>query len=128
MTVIDSCGWVEVFTGGTLAQDYRRHLDSPEETLVPTVVLYEVYKIICREMSENAAMLAAARMRDDMLVPLDDPLALQAADLSLEHGLSMADAIVYATAQTHDALLVTSDAHFADLPGVEYLEKEDSDE
>jgi predicted nucleic acid-binding protein len=30
----------------------------------------------------------------------------------------MADAIIYASAQHHHALLSTSDAHFANLPGV----------
>jgi predicted nucleic acid-binding protein len=33
----------------------------------------------------------------------------------------MADAIIYATAQHHNAQLVTSDAHFANLPGVVFL-------
>jgi predicted nucleic acid-binding protein len=30
----------------------------------------------------------------------------------------MADAIIYATAQAHQAELITSDAHFSRLPGV----------
>ena len=35
----------------------------------------------------------------------------------------MADAIVYATAQAHNATLVTSDADFKDLAQVVYLKK-----
>jgi predicted nucleic acid-binding protein len=35
----------------------------------------------------------------------------------------VADAIVYSAAQAHDATLVTSDEHFANLPGVKYLPK-----
>jgi predicted nucleic acid-binding protein len=30
----------------------------------------------------------------------------------------MADALIYATAQAHQAELITSDAHFSGLPGV----------
>jgi PIN domain. len=36
-------------------------------------------------------------------------------DLSLAHGLAMADSIVYATARRHGATLVTADADFDGL-------------
>lgn len=49
--------------------------------------------------------------------------ALTAADLGLEHGLPMADSLIYATAMSAGVELVTSDADFAALPGVIYLEK-----
>jgi predicted nucleic acid-binding protein len=89
--------------------------------VVPTFVLYEVYKLACRERSRPDGMMAVARMSRHLVVALDEKLALAAADLSLRHRLPMADAIVYATAQAFDALLITSDRHFAHLPGVEYL-------
>jgi predicted nucleic acid-binding protein len=46
----------------------------------------------------------------------DESLALEAADISLEHGLAMADSLVYATARRHRAKLVTGDADFEGLP------------
>ncbi|MGH8596021.1 MAG: PIN domain-containing protein [Gammaproteobacteria bacterium] len=48
-------------------------------------------------------------------------MALLAADVSLRHGLAMADAIVYATAKDHEVDLVTGDADLKDLPGVVYV-------
>jgi predicted nucleic acid-binding protein len=45
---------------------------------------------------------------------------LAAARVGIAHELGMADAIVYATALTFRAELVTSDAHFVGLPGVRY--------
>jgi predicted nucleic acid-binding protein len=51
------------------------------------------------------------------IVPIDESMALEAADISLKLGLAMADALVYATAQRHGATLVTGDADFAGLPG-----------
>jgi predicted nucleic acid-binding protein len=39
----------------------------------------------------------------------------------------MADAIIYAAAQSLGATLVTGDAHFADLPGVEFIDGDDSE-
>ena len=49
---------------------------------------------------------------------LTDAMALAAASLSIDYKLPMADAIIYATAQAHQAELITSDAHFSGLPGV----------
>lgn len=48
---------------------------------------------------------------------MDEPLALEAADVSLRFGLAMADSLVYATAQQHGATLVTGDSDFDGLPG-----------
>jgi len=119
--VLDSSAWIEVVTAGPLGPQCRAHLESGETVIVPTVVIYEVYKIVRRDVSEDAAGRAAAGLQEGYVVPLDPVLAMEAAELSLRHGLSMADAIVYATAQSFAARLVTSDEHFADLPDVEYL-------
>ncbi|MGH7233753.1 MAG: PIN domain-containing protein, partial [Nitrospiraceae bacterium] len=54
-------------------------------------------------------------------VQLTESIAYLAADLSLRHGLAMADAIVYATAKDQDTDLVTGDADLKDLPGVVYV-------
>ena len=119
MTVVDSSGWIEHLTDGPLAQAYQEHLAAPD-LLVPTIVMYEVYKFVRREVSDAWAIIVAGRMRAAKLVPLDDRLALEAADLSLQHGLAMADAIVYATARDHEATLVTGDADFMDLPAISH--------
>ena len=91
--------------------------------MVPTIVLYEVYKRLKRDASEAAADAIIAEMGKTQIIPLDDQLALRAAETSLAHRLPMADAIVYATAQAHHATLVTSDADFKNLPEVVYLKK-----
>ena len=54
---------------------------------------------------------------------LDTRIALSAADLAIRNKLSMADAIVYATALAVDGQLVTSDAHFKGLPEVLFWPK-----
>lgn len=91
--------------------------------LTPSVVLYEVYKKIKRERSEEEALVAAAQIEKTRIVALTSTIALTAADLGLEHGLAMADSIVYSTALLNDAELVTSDKDFAKLPGVTFLRK-----
>ena len=57
------------------------------------------------------------------MVPLTTTIALSAGDLSVAHILSFSDAIIYATAQFHQAELITSDDHFNGLPGTVYFEK-----
>lgn len=47
---------------------------------------------------------------------MDESLALEAADISLAHGLAMADSLVYATAHRYGARLLTADVDFEGLP------------
>lgn len=119
--LLDSSGWIEFFIGGPLAQRYASYLTPSSEIITPTIVLYEVYKKIKRERGEETAVLFAGRLNATQVVPLTESIAFLAADLSLRHGLAMADAIVYATAQDQEAQVVTSDADLKDLPGVVYL-------
>ena len=123
MKLVDSSGWLEFFTDGPLAGAYIPHLKNLRDIVTPTVVLYEVYKVIKRQRSEEEALAAVAQMGKTQLVSLTDTIALTAADMSLANNLAMADAIVYATALTEGAELITSDADLASLPGVAYLRK-----
>jgi predicted nucleic acid-binding protein len=52
------------------------------------------------------------------VIPLDETVALAAANVSLDHRLTATDAIVYATARVCQAQLVTANTHFRGLPGV----------
>lgn len=117
MIVVDSSGWIEYFTDGRLADDFAPYLEDPAEVVTPTIVIFEVYRVIRRQRSEEAAMAAVAQMQKTSVVDLDQFLALSAADLSIAHGLAMADAIVYATAQASSIPMVTADAHFQGLSG-----------
>lgn len=61
-------------------------------------------------------MEAVSALRRATIAPVDEPLALEAADLSLAYGLAMAGALVYATARRFGATLVTGDTDFEGLP------------
>ncbi len=119
--LLDSSGWIEFFTGGPLAEKYALYLTSRYQLITPTIVLYEVYKKIKRERGEETALLFAGRLSATQVVQLTESIALLAADVSLKHGLAMADAIVYATARDQEAEVVTGDADLKDLPGVVYV-------
>ena len=123
MIVVDSCGWLEYFFDGALAERYyQEYLRHPEEIIVPTVVLYEVYKKIKAEKDEETANLVAVHLKKSRVIDLDEEIAFLSADLSLKHSLHMADAIVYATSQREESLLVTSDLHLKNLKGVIFID------
>lgn len=122
MQLVDSSGWIEFFTGGPLAGEYARHLKDPDRVITPTIVLYEVYKKIKRERTEEEALSAVSLMNRTKVVDLTESTALFAADLSLKHSLPMADAIVYATALEADCKVITGDAHFRKLDRVVFVE------
>jgi toxin FitB len=121
--VVDSSGWIEFFTDGPLADYYASRLRRLGTVITPVIVVYEVYKRLKRELSEDDAVIAVSAMQRSQVVPIDQELALTAADLSLEHGLAMADPIVLATARKFQAELVTSDRDFMEIDGVTYLPK-----
>jgi predicted nucleic acid-binding protein len=62
-----------------------------------------------------AVDVLARERRHAEVVPVDESLALEAADLALERGLAMADALIYATARRFGARVVTADADFEGL-------------
>ena len=125
MVSVDSSGWIEYFLNGPLAEPFAEVLDGKEPIVTPTVVVYETYKIIKRYAGSQLAIEAVEKISKTHLIYLTEELACEAADRSLEHGLSMADAIVYATAKAFGARLVTSDEDFKGLPDVTYINPEE---
>jgi len=123
LAIVDSSGWVEYMGSGPKANSFARYLNFPEYLLLPSVIVFEVYKKVSREHGKNLAdnFLSQAFAFGNRLIALDLELSILAARTSLDNHLPMADAIIYATAQHHNAQLVTSDAHFANLPGVVFL-------
>jgi predicted nucleic acid-binding protein len=121
--VIDSSGWIEFFTDGPLADEYASRLRKLTAVVTPVIVIYEVYKRLKRELSEDDAVIAVSAMQRSQVVAIDQEIALTAADLSLEHRLAMADALVLATARKFQAELITSDRDFEGVIGVTYLPK-----
>lgn len=125
MILIDSFGWIEYFTDGPLADKFANYVEtaSPTNTLAPTIVIYEVYKVIKREAGEDKALEAYAQLKNTKIIPLDENLSLSAADISLEFGIPLADSVIYATAKRFGAKIVTSDPHFEGKNGVMYITK-----
>ena len=123
MNVVDSSGWLEYFADGPNAKHFAPAVSDPAMLVVPTVIMYEVVKVVLRESDENAAMQACAALRKGTVVDFTGSLALSAARLSLQHSLPLADAAILATAREHGATLWTQDTHFKDIPNVRFFPK-----
>ena len=123
LRLVDSSGWLEYFTDGPNAADFVEPLSDPGRLIVPTISLYEVFRVVLRERGEHDAIRAAAAMQGASVIPLSPALALESAKLAHDRGLAMADAIILATARSVGATLRTLDADFEGLPGVRYFRR-----
>jgi predicted nucleic acid-binding protein len=123
MNVVDSSAWLEYLADGPNAEYFSAPLVDTDNLIVPTVCIYEVFKAVLRQRGEDAALQTVALMKQGSTINLTDDLALQAAKISLEYKIPMADSIIMATARAHEAVLWTQDQDFKDLENVNYFPK-----
>lgn len=123
MNVVDSSGWLEFFADGVNAEQFSQPLSDLEQLIVPSISVFEVFRVVCRQRGEEQALQAAALMQHGKIVELSSSLALYAAKLSIELKLPMADSIILATARLHEATLWTQDTDFEGIDGVRYFPK-----
>jgi len=123
MNIIDSSGWLEYFSDGPHAKHYLPPLNDTSSLIVPVITVYEVFKVVLRESSENEALQAVAAMQKGKVVHLTVKIAMHAAKLSLQHNLPMADSIILATAQAYRCVIWTQDSDFRNIEGVKYFSK-----
>ena len=123
MNIVDSSGWLAYFADEPNAKHFLTPLNDTDSLVVPTVTIYEVFKVVLRESSENEALQAAVAMRKGRVVDLTASMAIAASKLSLEHNLPMADSIILATAKEFEATIWTQDSDFKNIDDVKYFPK-----
>ena len=124
MNVVDSSGWIEFFSDGRNAGVFSPLILKLDELVVPTIILYEVYKKITLIYDHEQAIQVVAHIQQaKYIVDIDTTLSLEAAQYSLEYKLPMADSLIYATTKRYKATLWTQDDDFKNLPSVRYIEK-----
>jgi predicted nucleic acid-binding protein len=122
MNVVDSSAWLEYFAAGPNAGYFAEAIESTPELLVPSICLYEVFRRVAQQRSENDALQAVAVMEQGRVVDVDAPTALSAARISLDRKLPMADSVILAIARHNKAVLWTQDGHFKGLEDVRFKE------
>ncbi len=123
LNVVDSSGWLEYLADGPNADFFAQPIMDLKSLIVPTLSLYEVFKRVLQQRSEEEALRAVAHMMEGEVVDQTAELALEAARISLSESLPMADSVILATARAYRATLWTQDADFAGKPDVRYIPK-----
>lgn len=124
MNIVDSSGWLAYFADEPNADHFLDPLKDTNSLVVPTIIIYEVFKVVLRESSEREALQATAAMQRGTVTDLTTRLAISASKLSLEKSLPMADSIILASAKAYDAIIWTQDSDFMNIAGVKYFPKQ----
>ncbi|MBI2126725.1 MAG: type II toxin-antitoxin system VapC family toxin [Thaumarchaeota archaeon] len=129
--VVDTYAWVEYLIGSRAGMRARKFIDEGR-SLTPSIVLAELRKWYLREteagrrsereMQSHFAFIELATQ----IIPLDASLALKAGELDFLmkkriKGWPLADSIVYATAKSHLAQVISGDPHFEALDDVIFI-------
>ena len=120
--VLDSSGWIELLAGTDRALLFEPALRA-DRLLIPAIVRYEVGRYTLLKQGTAGRELALTALSKFEQVAMDDLVADAASELAHTHKLAMADALVYAAAQTSNAELWTQDKHFENLPRVKFFLK-----
>lgn len=120
MNLVDSTAWLEYFADGPNAGFFAASIEKNAELLVPTIVVYEVYKRVCQQRDDRAALEAISVLQHGRIVDLTASVAIIAAQISCEEKLPMADSIILATARAENAIIWTQDADFKDMERVRF--------
>jgi len=123
VNVVDSSAWLEYFADGPNARVFAQPIEATRSLLVPSSSLFEVFKRVSQQRDEDEALRAIAVMEQGKVIDLDRATALEAARLSIQHHIAMADSVMLATSQRHRATLWTQDSDFELMTGVRYYPK-----
>lgn len=123
MNLVDTSGWLEYFADDPNADTFSIPLSDTANLLVPSICIYEVFKIVLRERGEEEALQAVALMKQGTVVELTSEIAIIAAKISTDLKIPMADSIILATARINEAVIWTEDADFKGINGVKYFPK-----
>ena len=66
--VVDSSGWIEVFTNGRQAETFLALMADERSLVVPAITIFEVFKWVLREHGKAQAIQAAAAMECGQVV------------------------------------------------------------
>ena len=123
MNIVDSSGWLAFFADEPNAKHFLLPLKDPASLVVPSITIYEVFKVVLRESTESDALQSIAAMQKGTVIDLTTRIAIAASKLSLQNRLPMADSIILATAREFSARIWSQDSDFEGIPGVEYFPK-----
>jgi predicted nucleic acid-binding protein len=123
MNLVDSSGWLEYFADGKNAENFAPAIQDTKNLIVSVINIYEVFKKVYSQKDEFAALQAISIMQQAKVIDFDSQIAIDAAKISSDTLLPMADSIILATAKIHQATIWTQDIDFKRFENVKYFPK-----
>ena len=123
LRIVDTCGWLEYIADTKNSKNFEQAILDTKNLIVPSIIIYEVFKKICLDYCEDTALKVIAELKQGKVIEINETISIYAAKLSLEKKLPMADALIYATGLLYKATIYTQDNHFENLSGVQYFTK-----
>ncbi len=120
MNLVDSSAWLEYFADGPNAAFFAPAIEKSRDLLVPTIVVFEVYKRVRQQRNQRAALEAVSALQHGRVIDLTAAFAIAAAAISYSEKLLMADSIIMATARAENATIWTQDADFKGMERVKF--------
>jgi len=117
--IIDTSIWLDYF----FDDKYKELINAPEIVIISTLSIFEIKRKLYQKKVEPIEIetLMTFLYQKCLIHPVSIEIAEIAVQLSIQHQLATADAIIYATAQEGKAQLITRDNDFRGLPGVTVL-------
>ena len=96
-----------------------------ESIILPWLSILEIVYISQRELGEEEALTRYAllkKLNANIIWEADEALLLNAAQIKSTHNLSLADSVIAAIANQHNAILIHKDPEYEQLQGVVEME------
>lgn len=123
MNIVDTSGWIAFLNDEANADIFAEPIGNIRKLFVPTICMYEIFKFVKLKEGEMEAIKISAQLKQGQVLPLTETIALEAANISINYKLAMADSLIYASAKIANAIVWTQDEDFKGLPGVKYYAK-----
>ena len=123
MNLVDSSGWIEYLQDTPRANLFAAAIEDRQRLLVPTISLFEVHRVLSRNLPADLVNRCLDVMRLGRVLDLTDARAVAASHIAAQHKLAMADAAMYSMALEFGASFWTQDADYQELPSVRYQAK-----
>ena len=123
--LFDTHAFLAFFNREDGSETISNHMDAIQngdaEGFVATITLTELAYIYSRKLDEASGTLRVMQIQHSKmnLIPLSAEIAIRAGTLK-RSGISIADAIIAASALSINALVVTNDLHFSEM-GLEII-------
>ena len=117
--LIDSSVWISYLVNG----DHKDLIETQEKLLLATISIIEIrkkfnkLKISNKEISKKIDYIK----KQSILISLDENIADKASEIVIEKKIPVADSIIYASALSNNAILITLDNDFRNLKNVKVL-------